>query len=44
MVNIEPKPGIMKIDLYEGGVSQLDGQDEVVKLSSNEKYIIRLYR
>ena len=36
MVNIEPKPGIMKIDLYEGGVSQLDGQDEVVKLSSNE--------
>ena len=36
MVNIKPQPGIMKIDLYEGGASQLEGQDEVVKLSSNE--------
>ena len=36
MVNIKPRPGIMKIDLYEGGASQLEGQVEVVKLSSNE--------
>ena len=36
MVNIKPQPGIMKIDLYQGGASQLEGQDEVVKLSSNE--------
>ena len=36
MVNIKPQPGIMKIDLYEGGASQLAGQDKVVKLSSNE--------
>ena len=36
MVNIKPQPGIMKIDLYEGGVSHLEGQVEAVKLSSNE--------
>ena len=36
MVNIKPQPGIMEIDLYEGGASDLEGQDEVVKLSSNE--------
>ena len=36
MVNIKPQPGIMKIDLYKGGASQLSGQDQVVKLSSNE--------
>ena len=36
MVNIKPRPGIMKIDLYEGGASQLEGQVEAVKLSSNE--------
>tara|TARA_B100001094_G_scaffold236135_1_gene231210 strand:- start:5 stop:1090 length:1086 start_codon:yes stop_codon:yes gene_type:complete len=36
MVNIKPQPGIMKIDLYEGGASELEGHDEVVKLSSNE--------
>ena len=36
MVNIKPQPGIMKIDLYEGGASDLEGHDEVVKLSSNE--------
>jgi len=36
MVNIKPQPGIMKIDLYEGGASHLEGQVEAVKLSSNE--------
>ena len=36
MVNIKPQPGIMKIDLYEGGASELKGQDDVLKLSSNE--------
>ena len=36
MVNIKPKPGIMKIELYQGGASQLDGLEKVVKLSSNE--------
>ena len=36
MVNIKPQPGIMKIDLYKGGASQLEGHDNVVKLSSNE--------
>ena len=36
MVNIKPQPGIMKIDLYEGGASHLEGQVETVKLSSNE--------
>ena len=36
MVNIKPQPGIMKIDLYEGGASHLEGQAEAVKLSSNE--------
>ena len=36
MVNIKPRPGIMKIDLYEGGASKLEGQVEAIKLSSNE--------
>ena len=36
MVTIKPQPGIMKIDLYEGGASHLEGQVDVVKLSSNE--------
>ena len=36
MVNIKPQPGIMKIDLYKGGASHLEGHDNVVKLSSNE--------
>ena len=36
MVNIKPQPGIMKIDLYEGGASHLEGKVEAVKLSSNE--------
>ena len=36
MVNIKPQPGIMKIDLYEGGASHLEGQVDAVKLSSNE--------
>ncbi len=33
---IQPQPGIMEIDLYQGGQSTLEGRDEVVKLSSNE--------
>ena len=36
MVHIKAQPGIMKIDLYEGGASQLEGQVDAVKLSSNE--------
>ena len=31
-----PKPGIMAIDAYVGGESELDGRDQVIKLSSNE--------
>lgn len=31
-----PQPGIMEIDLYEGGASKVDGVDDVLKLSSNE--------
>ena len=33
---IQPRPGIMEIALYEGGASHLAGQENVVKLSSNE--------
>jgi histidinol-phosphate aminotransferase len=33
---IEPQPGIMEIALYVGGASQIDGQSNVLKLSSNE--------
>ncbi len=36
MVKIQPQPGIMKIELYEGGASHLGGLEEVIKLSSNE--------
>ncbi|MBC8339598.1 MAG: histidinol-phosphate transaminase [Rhodospirillales bacterium] len=31
-----PKPGIMNIAPYVGGESSLDGQDRIIKLSSNE--------
>lgn len=31
-----PKPGIMAIDAYVGGLSELDGRDQIIKLSSNE--------
>ncbi|MEO0522868.1 MAG: histidinol-phosphate transaminase [Pseudomonadota bacterium] len=31
-----PQPGIMDIALYQGGASQVDGVDEVIKLSANE--------
>ncbi|MFV0293847.1 MAG: histidinol-phosphate transaminase [Paracoccus sp. (in: a-proteobacteria)] len=33
---IQPQTGIMEITLYESGTAQLAGQDNVVKLSSNE--------
>lgn len=33
---IRPQPGIMDIALYEGGVSQVAGLSDAVKLSSNE--------
>lgn len=36
MVQIDPKPGIMEIALYEGGKATVDGVSNVVKLSSNE--------
>ena len=32
----EPQPGILEIDLYQGGASSLPGVDDVLKLSSNE--------
>ncbi|WP_308916509.1 histidinol-phosphate transaminase [Jannaschia sp. LMIT008] len=31
-----PQPGIMGIDLYQGGASKIAGRDDVLKLSSNE--------
>ena len=34
MVKIEPQPGIMEIELYEGGASHLEGLEKVIKLSS----------
>ncbi len=34
--SIQPQPGIMDIDLYEGGASTLAGVTNVLKLSSNE--------
>jgi histidinol-phosphate aminotransferase len=34
--SIRPQPGIMDISLYVGGTSQVAGQTNVVKLSSNE--------
>lgn len=33
---ITPQPGIMDIALYEGGASHVDGQTNILKLSSNE--------
>lgn len=36
MVKIEPQPGIMEIELYEGGASHLEGLEKAIKLSSNE--------
>lgn len=33
---IRPQPGIMDIALYQGGASQIDGQTNPLKLSSNE--------
>ncbi|MCK0168020.1 histidinol-phosphate transaminase [Jannaschia sp. S6380] len=31
-----PQPGILEIDLYQGGASKVEGVDDIVKLSSNE--------
>lgn len=36
MERIKPQPGIMDIELYQGGTSHLAGIKDVVKLSSNE--------
>lgn len=36
MNTIAPKPGIMDIDLYQGGAAHVQGVTNVVKLSSNE--------
>ena len=36
MNQFRPQPGIMDIDLYQGGTSHLAGLSNVVKLSSNE--------
>ncbi|WP_101065706.1 histidinol-phosphate transaminase [Roseovarius salinarum] len=36
MPKITPQPGIMEIEPYQGGASQIAGRTEVVKLSSNE--------
>ena len=36
MTQITPQPGIMDIDLYEGGAAHVAGQSNVIKLSSNE--------
>lgn len=35
-LQIKPQPGILNIALYEGGASTVDGQTNVLKLSSNE--------
>lgn len=36
MTQIAPQPGIMEIDLYQGGAAYVAGLENVVKLSSNE--------
>jgi len=36
MTKIEVQPGIMKIALYQGGQSTVEGVSDIVKLSSNE--------
>ncbi|WP_300036506.1 histidinol-phosphate transaminase [uncultured Roseobacter sp.] len=33
---LRPQPGIMDIALYQGGASEIEGQDNPLKLSSNE--------
>ena len=33
---IPPQPGILDIEPYEGGLSALEGREDVIKLSSNE--------
>lgn len=33
---IRPQPGIMEIELYQGGASHLAGRSDAIKLSSNE--------
>jgi histidinol-phosphate aminotransferase len=35
-MTIRPQPGIMDIELYQGGASKIEGQAEPLKLSSNE--------
>ena len=36
MLEVKPQPGIDQITLYESGLANIDGQSNVVKLSSNE--------
>lgn len=36
MTQITPQPGIMEIELYQGGKSAIAGRSDVLKLSSNE--------
>ena len=36
MTQITPQSGIMEIELYQSGASQIEGVEQVVKLSSNE--------
>ncbi len=36
MTQLTPQPGILEIDLYEGGKSAISGRSDVLKLSSNE--------
>jgi histidinol-phosphate aminotransferase len=36
MTQITPQPGIMEIELYQGGKSSIAGRTDVLKLSSNE--------
>ena len=31
-----PQPGIMEIELYQGGASKVEGVENAIKLSSNE--------
>ena len=36
MTALTPQPGIMEIELYQGGKSAIAGRTDVLKLSSNE--------
>lgn len=36
VTTIKPQPGIMDIDLYQGGASTVEGVSNILKLSSNE--------